>query len=111
MTFVRYVHAARRMPHAERDRLIAVASAHVRTGAVANLRLAVFSGVIGAPEKDPGAPAVELTGALALTAAPVLVLEQAGKVTTGHLADRALAQRVDAEREEITAAKENGKEK
>jgi hypothetical protein len=65
--------------------------------------------VIGAPEKDPSAPAVELARTVTPTATSVAVLEQAGEMAAGHVAGRALTQRVSAQREEI-AAKEYGSE-
>ncbi len=67
----------------------------------------IDSGIFGAAEEDLGTPPVHAAGASALAASPVGVREHAAEVSACHLADGALAQRVDAQRDQIHA-KENG---
>jgi hypothetical protein len=75
-----------------------------------DLLLRIDAGVIGTAEEHLSAPAVAATGSLASAAAPVRIGEQSAVVPARHLARWALAQRVDAEREEVPA-RDYGNEK
>jgi NADPH:quinone reductase len=77
---------------------------------VVPLFLRVDAGVLGPAEKHLCPPPVEAPAAAALAAAPEGTREYRAEVPALHLADRALAQRMDTERDEISA-REQGNDK